>query len=99
MSGKRPFATCHDYDYSSLLTDKNAAGVTISTTYEPPYHLARRLSTVDHLTDGRLGWNVVTGYLDSAARNLSNGADNLGHDERYEMCEEYMEVPVPSSQL
>lgn len=67
-------------------------GVTISTTYEAPYHLARRLSTVDHLTNGRLGWNVVTGYLDSAARNLSNGAENLGHDERYEMCEEYMEV-------
>jgi alkanesulfonate monooxygenase SsuD/methylene tetrahydromethanopterin reductase-like flavin-dependent oxidoreductase (luciferase family) len=33
-------------------------GVTVSTTYEQPYHLARRLSTVDHLTKGRLGWNV-----------------------------------------
>ena len=33
-------------------------GVTVSTTYEEPYHLARRLSTVDHLTNGRLGWNV-----------------------------------------
>jgi alkanesulfonate monooxygenase SsuD/methylene tetrahydromethanopterin reductase-like flavin-dependent oxidoreductase (luciferase family) len=33
-------------------------GVTVSTTYEPPYHLARRLSTIDHLTNGRLGWNV-----------------------------------------
>jgi len=33
-------------------------GVTVTTTYEPPYHLARRLSTVDHLTKGRIGWNV-----------------------------------------
>ena len=33
-------------------------GVTVATTYEQPYHLARRLSTVDHLTKGRLGWNV-----------------------------------------
>lgn len=33
-------------------------GVTVSTTYEQPYHLARRLSTVDHLSKGRLGWNV-----------------------------------------
>lgn len=33
-------------------------GVTVSTTYEEPYHLARRLSTLDHLTKGRIGWNV-----------------------------------------
>lgn len=33
-------------------------GVTVSTTYEQPYHLARRLSTIDHLSKGRLGWNV-----------------------------------------
>ncbi len=66
-------------------------GVTISTSYEQPYHLARRVSTLHHLTGGRVGWNVVTGYLDSAARNLSD-ADQMGHDERYAMCEEYMEV-------
>ncbi|KAK3055434.1 hypothetical protein LTR09_003354 [Extremus antarcticus] len=67
-------------------------GVTISTSYEQPYHLARRLSTLDHLTGGRVGWNVVTGYLDSAARNLSNGKAQLDHDERYAMCEEYMDI-------
>lgn len=56
-------------------------GVTVATTYEQPYHLARRLSTVDHLTKGRLGWNIVTGYLSSAARNL--GLTELPeHDER-----------------
>lgn len=66
-------------------------GVTVATTYEQPYHLARRLSTVDHLTGGRLGWNVVTGYLDSAARNLGH-TDQLAHDERYAVAEEYMQV-------
>ncbi|KAF4541789.1 Luciferase-like protein [Lasiodiplodia theobromae] len=66
-------------------------GVTVSTTYEQPYHLARRLSTLDHLTKGRCGWNVVTGYLDSAARNLGRAAQP-DHDDRYAMAEEYMEV-------
>lgn len=66
-------------------------GVTVSTTYEQPYHLARRLSTLDHLTGGRCGWNVVTGYLDSAARNLGRAAQPE-HDERYAIAEEYMEV-------
>lgn len=40
----------------------------------------------------RVGWNVVTGYLDSAARNLTNGQPQAGHDDRYAMCEEYMTV-------
>lgn len=39
-----------------------------------------------------VGWNVVTGYLDSAARNLTNGANQAEHDERYAICEEYMDV-------
>ncbi|KAJ9145398.1 Nitrilotriacetate monooxygenase component A/pristinamycin IIA synthase subunit A [Pleurostoma richardsiae] len=66
-------------------------GVTVSTTYEQPYHLARRLSTVDHLTKGRLGWNVVTSYLDSAARNMGR-AEQPAHDDRYAQAEEYMKV-------
>lgn len=66
-------------------------GVTVATTYEQPYHLARRLSTVDHLTGGRLGWNIVTGYLDSAARNLGF-TEQIAHDERYNVAEEYVNV-------
>lgn len=66
-------------------------GVTLNTTYEPPYLAARRLSTLDHLTGGRLGWNIVTGYLDSAARGM--GQDGLpDHDRRYDVADEYMEV-------
>ncbi|KAJ5125225.1 hypothetical protein N7448_004552 [Penicillium atrosanguineum] len=66
-------------------------GVTVTTTYEQPYHLARRLSTIDHLTKGRVGWNVVTGYLDSAARNLG-AAEQPHHDDRYAIAEEYIKV-------
>lgn len=65
--------------------------VTVSTTYEQPYALARKLTTLDHLTNGRIGWNVVTSALDSAARNL--GYDQqLPHDERYARAGELMDV-------
>jgi alkanesulfonate monooxygenase len=49
------------------------------------------MSTLDHLTDGRVGWNIVTGYLQSAAQGTGQ-ADQPSHDTRYEMAEEYMEV-------
>jgi alkanesulfonate monooxygenase len=66
-------------------------GVTCNLSYEPPYTFARRMTTLDHLTDGRIGWNVVTGYLDSAARGAGR-ARQTAHDERYDIAEEYMEV-------
>ncbi|WP_336799256.1 LLM class flavin-dependent oxidoreductase [Kaistia sp. MMO-174] len=66
-------------------------GITLSTSYEPPFALARRLSTLDHLTNGRIGWNVVTSSSDSAARNF--GLDRqLTHEERYEIADEYLEL-------
>ncbi|MED0658890.1 LLM class flavin-dependent oxidoreductase [Bacillus smithii] len=66
-------------------------GLTVSTTYEHPYIFARRMSTLDHLTKGRIGWNIVTSYLNSAAVNI--GLDQqISHDERYEIADEYMEV-------
>jgi len=66
-------------------------GVTVNTTYEPPFLLARRMSTLDHLTKGRIGWNIVTGYLDSAARAMG-GAEMIPHDERYDRADEYLDV-------
>ncbi len=64
-------------------------GVTASLSYEPPYPFARRMSTLDHLTDGRVGWNIVTSYLDSAAR--AAGRDKqVAHDDRYDVAEDYM---------
>jgi len=72
-------------------TESIGFGVTASTTYEPPYALARRFSTVDHLTQGRVAWNIVTSYLDSAARNF--GLDTqIEHDERYRIADEYLHV-------
>ena len=66
-------------------------GVTCNLTYEPPYTFARRMSTLDHLTKGRVGWNIVTGYLDSAARGMGL-PHQPEHDSRYEIAEEYMQV-------
>ncbi|GAB2809932.1 LLM class flavin-dependent oxidoreductase [Streptomyces daliensis] len=66
-------------------------GVTASLTYEQPYALARKFSTLDHLTDGRVGWNIVTSYNESAARNLGLGTQ-IPHDARYDMADEYLEV-------
>ncbi|BBH67257.1 N5,N10-methylene tetrahydromethanopterin reductase [Actinoplanes sp. OR16] len=65
--------------------------VTVSSTYELPYAFARKMTTLDHLTGGRIGWNIVTSALDSAARNLGL-TRQLAHDERYAKAEEFMEV-------
>ena len=72
-------------------TEQLGFGVTASVTYEAPYLLARTFATLDHFTRGRVAWNVVTSYQDSAARNL--GMDRqIPHDERYDRADEYMEV-------
>ena len=66
-------------------------GVTVNLTYEPPFPFARRMSTLDHLTRGRIGWNIVTGYLDSAARAM--GLDKqVAHDDRYDVADDYMQA-------
>jgi FMN-dependent oxidoreductase (nitrilotriacetate monooxygenase family) len=72
-------------------TEHLGFGVTCNLTYEPPYTFARRMSTLDHLTKGRIGWNVVTGYLDSAARGMGL-LEQPEHDSRYDVAEEYMQV-------
>jgi len=72
-------------------TKRLGFAVTGSTTYEKPYLLARTYATLDHLTRGRIGFNVVTSALESAAINL--GYDRqIPHDERYEIAEEFLEV-------
>lgn len=73
------------------VTENLGFGITAGTAYEHPYPFARRMSTLDHLTKGRVGWNVVTGYLPSAARNMGHD-DQLEHDERYDVADEYLEV-------
>ncbi len=66
-------------------------GVTANLSYEAPYPFARRLSTLDHLTNGRIGWNIVTGYLDSAARAMGQ-QQLLAHDRRYDQADEFLDV-------
>src|SRR5690606_24412704 len=73
------------------VTEHLGFGVTAGTAYEHPYPFARRMTTLDHLTNGRVGWNVVTGYLPSAARNMGHD-DQMEHDERYAHADEYLEV-------
>ena len=75
----------------AAVTEHLAFGVTCNLAYEPPYLFARRMSTLDHLTRGRIGWNVVTGYLDSAARGLGY-ASQMAHDDRYALGDEYMDA-------
>ncbi len=75
----------------ALVTEHLGFGVTTGTGFEHPYPFARRLSTLDHLTGGRVGWNVVTGYLPAAARNMGQ-TDQPAHDARYDHADEYLEV-------
>lgn len=77
---------------SALLgaTEHLGFAVTYSTTYHPPYQCARAFSTLDHLSGGRIGWNIVTSYLRSA---YDNGLGQwLEHDVRYDRAEEYVQV-------
>ncbi len=75
----------------ATVTEHLCFGVTGTIPYEPPYGFARRMSTLDHLTRGRLAWNIVTGYLDSAARGA--GAERqTGHDLRYDIADDYMDA-------
>lgn len=75
----------------AAVTERLGFGITFSTSYEPPFAFARRMSTLDHLTGGRVGWNIVTSYLPNAARNFGL-ADEIEHDHRYEIADEYLEV-------
>jgi FMN-dependent oxidoreductase (nitrilotriacetate monooxygenase family) len=75
----------------STLTDRVGLVATVSTTYSEPYNVARYLASLDHLSQGRIGWNVVTGSSPDAAPNFSRDR-HPPHAERYAMAEEYIKV-------
>jgi long-chain alkane monooxygenase len=75
----------------AMVTKHLGFGLTASLSFEHPYTFARRLSTLDHLTKGRAGWNIVTSYLDSGAKNIGLGGQ-ASHDDRYDVADEYLEV-------
>ena len=75
----------------AAVTEHLGFGVTSAVTYEQPYTLARKYATLDHLTKGRVGFNVVTSYLPSAAENQGLPRQ-IEHDTRYEIAEEFLDV-------
>jgi FMN-dependent oxidoreductase (nitrilotriacetate monooxygenase family) len=64
---------------------------TVSSTYSEPYNVARSLDTIDHISGGRVGWNVVTSVTPAAAQNFTL-EDQPSHSDRYERAEEYVQV-------
>ncbi|MDH3602820.1 MAG: LLM class flavin-dependent oxidoreductase, partial [Candidatus Tectomicrobia bacterium] len=78
---------------SALAVSTNCIGLisTASTTYTEPFNLARQFASLDHISRGRIGWNIVTSWSALSARNYG-GIGLLSHAERYERAEEFMTV-------
>jgi FMN-dependent oxidoreductase (nitrilotriacetate monooxygenase family) len=74
-----------------LATSRLGIASTASTTYYEPFDVARKFMTADHMLGGRVGWNVVTSVNDGEAHNMGR-EEHLGHDERYDRADEFMEV-------
>ncbi|WP_391573692.1 LLM class flavin-dependent oxidoreductase [Cohnella sp.] len=64
---------------------------TLSTSYSEPFTVARQFASLDHLSGGRAGWNLVTSPLEGSARNYGK-PEHPTHDERYKIAEEHLEV-------
>lgn len=64
---------------------------TASTTYNEPFHIARKYASIDHISKGRAGWNVVTSWSQQEAWNFSRD-EHLGYEERYERADEFVDV-------
>lgn len=92
-NGGRPELTRTYQPISAMaaVTKNLAFGITASTSFEQPFLLAKRFSTLDHLTKGRLGWNIVTSYKKAAFKAI--GLDSpIEHDERYQQADEFLRV-------
>ncbi len=74
-----------------MVTDKLGLGATCSTTYYEPFDVARRFATLDLMSGGRAGWNVVTSLNDGEALNMGRDS-HPEHDSRYDKADEFMEV-------
>ncbi|KAJ6013744.1 hypothetical protein N7540_008335 [Penicillium herquei] len=75
----------------AAVTKNLAFGITASTSFEQPFLMAKRFSTLDHLTNGRIGWNIVTSYKKSAFKAIGLEIP-IEHDERYHQADEYLRV-------
>ena len=72
-------------------TERIGLIATASTTFDEPYHIARRFASLDHISGGRAGWNIVTTSNPDAALNFGRD-DRLDHDERYRRAREFYDV-------
>src|ERR1700744_1219957 len=75
----------------AAVTDRIGLMATASTTYDEPYHIARRFASLDHISGGRAGWNIVTTANPDAALNFGLDED-VDHDERYRRAREFSDV-------
>src|SRR6516164_2976067 len=78
---------------AALATATSRIGMiaTASTTYTEPFNLARQFASLDHISNGRVAWNIVTSWLATAAGNFG-GAGQMSHADRYARAEEFMTV-------
>lgn len=72
-------------------TSKIGLVATASTTYNEPFHIARKYASLDHISGGRAGWNVVTSWSQQEAWNFGRD-EHVGYDERYERADEFVDV-------
>src|SRR5437899_1437831 len=75
----------------AAVTSRIGLIATASTTYTEPFNLARQFGSLDHISNGRVGWNIVTSWLATAARNFG-GTGQVSHADRYARGEEFMAV-------
>jgi len=75
----------------AMVTSHLGLVATGSTTYDEPFHVARRFASLDHISDGRAGWNVVTTANPNASKNFGR-EDQMDHDERYNRAREFYDV-------
>jgi len=75
----------------AMVTERIGLIATASTTYDAPYHIARRFASLDHISGGRAGWNIVTTSNPDAARNLGM-TEHMDHAERYARAREFHDV-------
>lgn len=75
----------------AMITKRIGLVATASTTFDEPYHIARRFASLDHISHGRAGWNIVTTSNPDAALNFGRD-DQMEHDERYRRAREFYDV-------
>src|SRR5258706_3652905 len=75
----------------AVATSRIGMIATASTTYTEPFNLARQFGSLDHISNGRVGWNIVTSWLAASARNFG-GSGQVSHADRYARGEEFMTV-------